>query len=197
MKVVFVTGNAGKVATLRHYLKQLGIELEQRELPLIEPQQDSVEEVAKDKVRQAFAIVKGPVIAQDSGFCIQALKDFPGPYTKYILDTLGVPGLLRSMAGENNRTAKFMNAVAYCDANGEITTFTDDISGQMTTERTEIKGVAWSELWSIFIPEGKSKTLGEMDEGELKAYWNLRKDSGNAAFAKLADWLGQKVTVTR
>ncbi|OGB75127.1 hypothetical protein A2810_00625 [candidate division Kazan bacterium RIFCSPHIGHO2_01_FULL_49_10] len=55
MKILFVTGNGGKVATLRHYLEQLGIEIEQRELPLIEPQQDSVEDVAKDSGNSAFA----------------------------------------------------------------------------------------------------------------------------------------------
>jgi len=192
MKVVFATGNAGKVATLRHYFDQLGIELEQRELPLVEPQQDSVEDVAKSKARQAFAIIKSPVVVQDSGFCIGVLKDFPGPYTKYILDTISVPGILKLMAGEENRSAKFMNAVAYCDANGKITTFTDDISGQIPWLPTEIKGQAWSELWSIFIPEGKTKTLGEMDEVELKSYWDERKASGSA-LAKLADWLKQPV----
>ena len=189
MKVVFVTGNAGKVATLRHYLSVLGIELEQRELPLIEPQRDSVKDVARDKAQQAYAFVKGPVIVQDSGFCIAALKDFPGPYTKYILDTIGVPGLLKLMAGETNRTTKFMNAAAYCDADGKITVFTDDISGEMTIEPTEIKGEAWSELWSIFIPEGQTKTLGAMDDAELKHYWEIRKNSGHSAFAQLADWL--------
>jgi len=194
MRVLFATGNEGKVATLRHYLDQYGIELEQHELPLVEPQDDSVEEVAKDKVRQAYAMVRGPVIAQDSGFCIKVLKDFPGPYTKYVLDTLGADGLLKLMAGENDRTVKFMNAVAYADAEGRVTTFTDDISGQMTIQPTQVHGKAWSELWGIFIPEGRSKTLGEMDEQELKSYWDERQASGNSAFAKLANWLGENVS---
>jgi len=192
MKVLFITGNSGKVATLRHYLDKYGIELEQRELPLVEPQQDSVEDVAKDKVSQAYAIVHGPVIAQDSGFCIGALKDFPGPYTKYVLATLGVSGMLKLMSGEENRAAKFMNAVAYADAEGRITTFTDDISGQMTQQSTKIHGKAWSELWGVFIPEGKSKTLGEMNEQELKDYWDERKESGSA-LAQLADWLSKSI----
>ena len=192
MKIIFATGNAGKVTTLRHYLEPLGIELEQKELPLIEPQQDSIEEVARDKARQAFAIVKGPVIVQDGGFCIPTLKDFPGPYTKYVLDKLGVVGLLRLIENQTDRMARFMSAVVYCDANGKQTVFTDDISGQILTEPTEMNGNAWSELWSVFIPQGQNKTLGQMNEAELASYWESRKNSGNSAFAKLAEWLGKK-----
>ena len=38
-----------------------------------------------------------PVIKNDSGLIVEALKGFPGPYTSYIEDTITEVGLLKLM----------------------------------------------------------------------------------------------------
>lgn len=192
MRICFITGNAGKVETLKHYLDQYGIEIEQEQVEIIEPQAETMEEVAKSKARQAFAKLKRPLLVQDAGFCIDSMKAFPGAYTRYILDTIGIDGLLKLVAG-TDRKCRFKNAVAFVDEKGEFHVFTDEIPGTIIEEKTEIKGQAWSELWSVFVPEGRDKTLGQMDEKELAEYWESRKD--NSAFASFAKWLSQGIGV--
>ena len=55
---------------------------------------------------------------QDSGFVIQELNGFPGPYTKYVLATIGVDGLLKLMEGQPNRRCGFAACVGFADARG-------------------------------------------------------------------------------
>ena len=58
------------------------------------------------------------VYMQDSGFVIEALNGFPGPYTKYVLSTIGVDGLLKLMDGQLNRRCGFAACVGFADARG-------------------------------------------------------------------------------
>ena len=60
---------------------------------------------------------------QDSGFVIEALNGFPGPYTKYVLATIGVDGLLKLMEGQPNRRCGFAACVGFADLDGKIHVF--------------------------------------------------------------------------
>lgn len=66
MKVHFVTGNSEKVASMREHVKELGIDIEQVSLVLIEPQASDIEPIAFSKARQAFDILRSPVLVEDS-----------------------------------------------------------------------------------------------------------------------------------
>ncbi|MBA3749743.1 MAG: non-canonical purine NTP pyrophosphatase, partial [Nitrosopumilus sp.] len=54
-----------------------------------EIQSESIIEVAQDKVKKAFKIVKKPVIVEDAGLFIEDLNGFPGVYSSYVFKTLG------------------------------------------------------------------------------------------------------------
>ena len=54
-----------------------------------EVQADAVAEVALGKARQAWRVLRRALIVQDSGFQLHTLQNFPGPYTKYVVKTLG------------------------------------------------------------------------------------------------------------
>ena len=54
---------------------------------------------------------------------IEALNGFPGPYTKYVLATIGVDGLLKLMEGQQNRRCGFAACVGFADPAGKVHIF--------------------------------------------------------------------------
>ena len=112
-KITFVTTNKGKISTAKQYLNDVNIELEPYNYELIEPRTDDIQEIAKQKVLQAYQVVKQPCIALDSGFYIEALNGFPRAFVNFALDTIGVQGILDIMRGKENRKCAFKECVAY------------------------------------------------------------------------------------
>ena len=94
-----------------------------------EPQCSSCEEIARLKVLQAAEAANAALLirkdaescdnvvgvaVQDSGLSIRALQDFPGPYTKYVTQTLGMRGILKLMEGVADRACGFDGCLGYC-----------------------------------------------------------------------------------
>lgn len=168
-KITFVTTNKGKIATAMNYLNDSDIELESYNYELIEPRTDDIQEIAKQKVLQAYEVVKQPCIALDSGFYIEALNGFPRAFVNFALDTIGTQGILDIMRGKENRNCAFKECVAYYDGT-EIKYFFYEQKGTLAEEyRGEDKEKQWSPLWHIYqdtvFPD---KTLSELTEDEMK-----------------------------
>lgn len=163
-EIVFVTHNKGKIASAQKYLNN--IKLVTYEYDLEEPRSEDITKIAKEKVLQAYNLVKKPCIALDSGFYIEALNGFPKSFVNFSLETLGIEGILRTMKGIENRKCCFKECLAYHDGK-EIHYFYGEHPGILTSE---VKGInidqKWSDLWYIFIPEGYNKTLAEMTDKE-------------------------------
>ena len=91
MKVWFLTGNEGKVREANKIFNQHNFELEQMNLDFLEPQVDSLEEVAKEKMKQAMAFLpdeSDALFVEDAGLFVEALNDFPGVFSSYALKTI-------------------------------------------------------------------------------------------------------------
>ena len=110
--LTFVTTNPGKVAEARDYLDE---ELEQRAFDYPEVQADDLATVAAAGARAAYREVGGPVIVDDSGLTIDAFEGFPGPYSSYVEETLGIERVWELARREDDRSAAFRGVVAYCD----------------------------------------------------------------------------------
>lgn len=85
-KIVFVTSNPGKVKSAQKYFDD--IELVYHKCDLIEPRSESLEEIARYKVLQAYKQVKTNCIAIDSGFFIESLNGWPGTFVNFNLKKL-------------------------------------------------------------------------------------------------------------
>jgi non-canonical purine NTP pyrophosphatase (RdgB/HAM1 family) len=192
-KITVVTGNAGKLAGFRRYLEPLGFEVINENPDLIEPQLDSIEAIALFKARQAHEQLKKPLVVEDTGFYIDALDNFPGPYNKYFITKLGVEKYLAVMAGETNRNCKFFSALVYIDEQGREHVFTSEIAGTLAekADSLPLRSDAKSALWKIFIPAGSDKTLNEMNDEERKAFFKKSEDKSVAAI--FAKWLDGQV----
>lgn len=190
MKTVYlVTGNNGKVASLQRKLENYDIKVEQIKLDLFEIQSDDLKEVSVNKAKQAFEILKKPLVVDDSGFFIKELNGFPGVYTKYVLGSIGVDGIMDIMKNKNNRECIFKSVVTFVDTYGKTKVFEGDLEeGVIANEiDKEDRKEAWSELWKIFIPEGYNKTLSQFSPEERNE--RSSKRNGTTAFRKFAEWI--------
>ncbi|MFW5956422.1 MAG: RdgB/HAM1 family non-canonical purine NTP pyrophosphatase [Halorhabdus sp.] len=108
----FVTGNEGKVREARAYLDEA---VQQFPFDYTEIQSDDLGDIAARGAREAYRDVGEPVIVEDSGLFVDALDGFPGPYSAYVEDTLGIDRVWHLVELEEDRSAAFRSVVAYCD----------------------------------------------------------------------------------
>ncbi|MFE8595726.1 non-canonical purine NTP pyrophosphatase [Archangium violaceum] len=191
-KITFVSTNRGKAKVLEKCLAAVGYELERLELPIIEPQGSTLEAVALDKARQAFAYFEEPLVVEDSGLCVDSLAGFPGPVTKYMLETIGVAGLLRLAHGQEPRTCRFVGALVYVDEDGAPHTFVDrQAAGKLALEADITRAAdAWSAMWNVFIPEGSTSALSALPPAERDAVF--ARWQPQSVYAQFARWLVQR-----
>lgn len=183
MKITLVTGNWAKVMQAKEVLEPIGIEVDNIKLDTPELQLDTVEEVAKYSAKWASEELKCNVVKNDTGIVIDALKGFPGPYTHYVQDTLGEDGILKLLKGEENRKARFVQALAFCEYGKEPVVFTSITEGTIAKRKSGKYGWCWD---FIFIPDGQEKTLGSFKDEERFKLWN---DTG---YKQLADYLSTR-----
>jgi XTP/dITP diphosphohydrolase len=197
-RIVFATSNDGKVSSLRNHLKFAGvmIDVEQRPLDLIEPQAATASEVAAVKARQAYEKLAVPVLVDDSSFHISALGGFPGPYVKYMLETVGVKGIMQFMEGKTDRRAYFMSSLVFIDEDGVAHAFDgkDEPGEIVETMDTYDHPDAWSDLWKIFAPPGFGKTYSQMSEEEFMQHRQQKRK--NNAYKQFAEWLASTESST-
>jgi len=186
--IYFATSNKGKVHHLQQSLNIPDVVIEGYPMELPEPRSYDLGEIAKAKVQYAFQSIQKPCIAMDSGFYLDAWPGFPGPYSKFALDTIGIDGLLRLIIGKK-RGCHFHNCLAYLDDQMESPlVFDSKENATLTTEpRGELSERAWSDIWRIAVPEGQEQTMAEMTED---GYVSWRKGRKPYSFTtKFAEWL--------
>ena len=165
-RIAFVTSNARKFATAVEHLSPACIELEQVTLDLDEIQSDSVNSVALHKAQQAFRVLHRPVIIEDSGFYIDELNGFPGPFIKYVIKALGAEGIARLADLTTTRACHFESVLIYIDVHSAPRIFTDTGGGGTVADRptTDPQPGSWSALWDVFIPTGCTEPLSALRE---------------------------------
>jgi non-canonical purine NTP pyrophosphatase (RdgB/HAM1 family) len=189
----FVTGNSGKFHQLEALTTPLDISLKQIDLNIIEPQEDSVAEIATNKAEQAFKILQKPLVVEDSGLYIEALHGLPGPYIKYMNTHLSLEQILDIMAGKENRACYWVSTLAYANENGLITTFEDDTERGFLTKEIysgELSKKARSQFWRIYISGDTGKPLAALTEAEYDS--RMQEIRSQSPFMRFKSWLEQK-----
>ncbi|MBN8193288.1 hypothetical protein JI667_14145 [Bacillus sp. NTK074B] len=181
-EIIFVTTNKGKIASAQKELTNINVLPIEAELS--EPRSDDIKEIAKQKVLQAYSIVKQPCIALDSGFFIEALNGFPRAYVNHMLDTIGIEGILKLMSGVENRACEFKSCLAYYDGE-ELRFFESKSPGSIAEKRRGSDNEnSWSDLWYIFIPRHFHKTMAEFDKEAFLVYNRVKEASGMKKFGE-------------
>lgn len=162
MNLKVVTGNPNKAEEVAAYFGDL-VTVEHVKLDLPEYRGDDVAEIARGKAKAAYEAVGGPLIVDDTGFCIRALNGFPGAYAAFVLDTIGMEGILRLMEGKGDRSAYFETAIAYADDEG-IFVFKGRMEGEIAVSPRGEEGFGYDPIFST-----GDKTLAEISLAEKSA----------------------------
>ena len=188
-KITFVTTNKGKISTAKQYLGDANIEVEPYNYELVEPRTDDIQEIARQKVLQAYDVVKQPCIALDSGFYIEALNGFPRAFVNFALDTIGVQGILDIMKGKENRKCSFKECVAYYDGNKREYFFYEHKGTLAEEYRGQDNQKQWSPLWHIYKDSyDPSRTLSELSDSEIEQ----RRRVTGSSLQEFANWFKNK-----
>ena len=108
-------------------------------------------------------------IKNDSGMQIQFLNNFPGPYTKYVEETITEKGILNLMSNCSNREANFIEVLAFCESGKEPVLFECVTRGKIANQ---LKGDGGWGFDKIFIPEGTNKTFAEFSDDDRIKLWD-------------------------
>jgi XTP/dITP diphosphohydrolase len=182
----FVTHNAGKFREA-HQLFQEYFDLQQIDMTYPEMQEDDLSKIAAYGARYCAVELNKPVIVEDSGLFIDALKGFPGPYSAYVQHTIGNKGILKLMEGVSGRRAEFRSVVGYCAPGEEPTVFTGIWWGDLLTEEVGTEGFGYDPIFSY-----RRFPVGEMTVEQKNEVSHRRR-----ALLEFRQWYENKLTATR
>lgn len=169
--LIFVTGNKFKVMSAQYVLDKYntGIKVVGKKIDCPEIQADTVEEVAKYSSKYASDKLRATVLKNDTGIVIPGLKNFPGPYTKYIAETIGAEGIIKLMNGVEDRSAIFLECNALTEYGKEPIAFFSKTEGTISEKVDGEHGTEWDK---VFIPRGQEKTLANFTDKERVKMWD-------------------------
>lgn len=166
-RLIFATGNEGKMKEIRMLLGDLGYEIiSLNDLNLevdIEENGDTFEENAIIKAKTIMKLTNEMVMADDSGLEIDYLNGEPGVHsarfmgenTPYTIKNNHIMRLL-SDAKKDERTARFVCAIACIFPDGEVLTTEGTIEGTIAYEEKGENGFGYDSIF--YLPEYKCTT---------------------------------------
>lgn len=164
MKFVLASHNRKKLAELEEILQSVGIEIVPLPEGAPEPEENGTtfEENAAIKARSASAFTGLPAIADDSGLCVDALGGAPGIYSARYCEGTDADRntlLLHNMEDMEERTCRFVCAVACSFANGKLLTVRGECEGELLRESRGAGGFGYDPLF--YVPRYHC-TFGEL-----------------------------------
>ena len=177
--LVLVTQNKHKLAELTPLFEEYEMPFETTNLEKFEIRSNDVEEIASAAAEHAFMTLKKPVVLDDTGFFVSALRDFPGAYAAFVLKAIGYEGILKLLEGVENRSARFVTAVGFCDGE-HLKTFVGEMHGTISEKPSGNEGFGYD---PIFIPEGFTKTYSDLTFDEKISISHRSK-----AFRAFLEW---------
>ncbi|MHA1746549.1 MAG: XTP/dITP diphosphatase [Promethearchaeota archaeon] len=175
-KITFVTGNKHKFSEVAAVFSEKFPEIEvlQSTVEPIEIQADTLEEVAKTKATSIQQSVKPPYFIEDAGFFVDdEYHGFPGPYSHYVMDTLGCAGILKLLGDATHRKAHFESVIAFVDSQGHLHNFKGINAGHVAYEARGTSGFGFD---PIFISDDTpDRTFAEIGFEEKNAISHRRR----------------------
>lgn len=160
-KLLFSTGNADKFFTAQQVCKMHGIEIVQRNLDILEIQDENPEKVAMDKAMKAYLRVKEPVLISDDSWAFLGLNGFPGVYMHSMNEWFTAEDFLRLVLPLEDRRAIFTQYLVYDDGNTQKV-FTHQ---SKATLLREIRGTAKHPSHTVIsMDKDKGKSIAEVIE---------------------------------
>ena len=161
-KIIFATGNEGKMREVRMILGDLGIQVISMKEAGVTAEADengtTFEENAIIKAKEIMEKTGEIVLADDSGLEVDALNGEPGIYsarymgheTSYHIKNKNLIERLEGKTGEE-RSARFVCAIAACFPDGRVLTTRGTMEGQIGYEEKGENGFGYDPIF--YLPE--------------------------------------------
>ena len=161
-KIIFATGNEGKMKEVRMILEDLGLPvLSLKDAGIaadVEENGTTFEENAQIKAKAIMEMTGALVLADDSGLEVDALNKEPGIYsarymghdTSYHIKNQNIIDRLEGKVGEE-RSARFVCAIAAAFPDGRVLTTRGTMEGQIGYEEKGENGFGYDPIF--YLPE--------------------------------------------
>ncbi|MDX5595077.1 RdgB/HAM1 family non-canonical purine NTP pyrophosphatase [Pseudovibrio sp. SPO723] len=170
-RLVVASHNKGKLKEINQLLEPFGFEVVSAgDLDLPEPVEDGDTFEANAAIKAlASAKVSGyPALADDSGFCVEALDNDPGVYSArwagpgkdFSVAMQKVEDKLQELGAEN-RNAYFVAVLCVAWPDGHTQFYRGEVHGKAIWPPRGLEGFGYDPM---FVPDGFEKTFGEMDQ---------------------------------
>mgnify|MGYP005888002057 CR=1 FL=1 len=171
-KIIFATGNEGKMKEVRMILEDLGLPvLSLKDAGItadVEENGTTFEENAQIKAKAIMEMTGALVLADDSGLEVDALDKEPGIYsarymghdTSYHIKNQNIIDRLEGKVGEE-RSARFVCAIAAAFPDGRVLITRGTMEGQIGYEEKGENGFGYD---PIFCVEKYGCTTAELSE---------------------------------
>jgi XTP/dITP diphosphohydrolase len=198
-RLVIATHNPGKLAEMRELLAPYGIDaISAGELDLPEPDEDGMcfRDNARIKAQSAALATGLPAFADDSGLVVDALDGAPGIHSarwagpeknfRRAMETIQVKLYERGATAPEKRTAHFVSALCVAWPDGHVEDFEARVDGTLVWPPRGDKGFGYDPM---FLPDGHTRTFGEMSSDEKHGLPPRGKGLSHRAraFMKLAE----------
>lgn len=178
MKLIIASNNAHKIYEIKQILsgkfddilslREAGVDHETVE------DGSTFAENALKKAREIAEITGCAALADDSGLCVNALDGAPGIFSaryagggiEHSTDAENNALLLENLAGAADRSAYFICTIALVYPDGSVVTAEGYMHGRIIDSPRGAQGFGYDPL---FLPEGESRTVAEMSDGEKNA----------------------------
>lgn len=167
-KLVLASHNPGKLKEIAELLAPFKVDVVSAgSLGLPEPEETEKTFIGNARLKAvAAATASGlPALSDDSGMEVMALNRDPGIYSArwagpskdFAMAMAKVLGLLK---GKDDRSARFVSALALAWPDGHCDEFEGDVWGQIVDAPKGTRGFGYD---PIFRPDGYDETFGEME----------------------------------
>jgi len=176
-----VTSNEGKIKEFISIFGKTNFNPVKTNIDYPEIQASSLEEVVDFGLSWLQGKIKPPFVIDDAGAFIDNLQGFPGVYSRYVYDTIGLEGVLKQMENVEERQCIFRCVLGLMTESGEKHRFVGECKGTLIDEQRGDRGFGYD---PIFIPEGFDKTFAELTSEEKNSISHR-----GIAMRKLIDFL--------
>jgi inosine triphosphate pyrophosphatase len=162
MSITFITGNEHKAKYLAEWLD---MPVAHQKLDLDELQTLDLHKLVDHKVKQAYGMLKTPVLIEDAQLVFSALGNLPGPFIKFFVEEMGVQNMAKMLDSFADRSAH--GRICYALYDGQhIRYFEGEMYGTIAPVPRGEGGFGFDR---IFINDGYTQTRGEMSEQDYAA----------------------------
>ena len=186
--ITFASSNDGKFNLMRKVMQKYQVDIIQLPLHLPNPCSSSIKEAVTTKCNAAFDQMQQAVLVTQTAFYIYALNGFPNTHAEYVLQSIGIEGILKLVHGKD-RSCELIECIAYKeDKNSSVKLFIGHKKGQIApTPKGNMQNHLSSNIAQLFIPEFHYQTLAEMTYLEYLD-WHQQMEDVNFPERMFSKW---------